>query len=264
MEPQHDSQDFEDNVHAIGIRDADGANAYEIDSDLDIFLHSLDSAPTGFYGHQSAPEPTNDDVRLERQGLTSDAYPSTCSIKRPTAFVAPENESNASTSVTSHCSRAAELISGLSTISNSNTADTFQSSLQLAQKSIDFVMRVTRWNSPNDNGLQAVLVIATLCHVIMRLALKTYSQLRLQIAQSKDSENLSDHNDTDHSEKPLMLGIVEIRSVQARWQVFEALIEAEGARAEKVVEFMKEHFKAWGEKNDTEADIAAIWACLLD
>ena len=258
---EHADHNFENNVQDTRIAEIDGTNAQDIDTDLDIFLHSLDSE-LGHSNHQLAQ--TGHAERPDNPELISDAYTSTYNLDGPDVFVALEKEGNAPISVASQCSRAAELITGLSCISNNNTGGTFQSSLQLAQESIDFVAQVIERVSIHDSGSRAALVITTLCHVIMRLALQTYRHLRLQIAEHKDSDTLGSAKVSEMLDTPLMLGMIQIRSAQARRQVFEALIEAESTRAEDVVDTMRERFRAKAEDDGTDVIISAVWTCLLD
>jgi hypothetical protein len=204
---------------------------------------------------------------LGGQKLVSMADLSIQALGKPNALVQVPNVCNGipgSNSIQFNYTEAIDLIVALLNTKSSGSHETFESTLLLAQRSTDYIIGISEWIPTDSANLYAIIVKVTFCHVIMRLASRSLRQLRAEVAEDTALETLSGWTGTNCPSEPLMLGKFEIRSLQARCRIYEALIDTGKARVEDVEAIVRAQFETMETGNGKEGSLVGLWAYLID
>ena len=171
----------------------------------------------------------------------------------------PINHESVERSHLTHCLQAMEVIHTLAKEQNDDPDETLETRMALVQAGTALVSRILEDNTAGQGSVQAILVMATLCHIILSLTLKKHGQLRREISNEESSKGTKTGDYKCPSCEPLMLGSIEIRDVQTRRRVFEALIEGEECRIVSLATELRARVPAW----DADRTVSTIWNTLL-
>ena len=164
--------------------------------------------------------------------------------------------------------RYAQAVQLISTLANEHHCDPpqqFDSVLLQAEQSIDFVANVAAWVAQNRDTSQTIAVLVTLGHLVIHLALKKYRQLRTEISYNPETDESMHGTNIGSSPCRIAVGNFEIRNLDTRQQVLEALIKAETVRAKEAATVLRQQFqRIMVRANQIGLSVDTMWTCLVE